>query len=181
VGEGGCIIGPPTLVNAIADALAPFGETPVDLPLTPDKILDIIEGRPVGRKARGHAAPSAAPVVEPEAAPSPAPSSPAPAAPAPAAAVDGMWKIAMAAPTGSQEMKGRFATKGEMLTGTLLSDMGDQDFTGTVVGDTLKWEMKITKPMAMTLKYDVKVEGDRLVGKVKMGMFGTAKLTGERL
>jgi carbon-monoxide dehydrogenase large subunit len=44
-GEGGAIIGPPTLINAIADALAPFGDMTFDLPLTPPKILSIIEGR----------------------------------------------------------------------------------------------------------------------------------------
>lgn len=43
VGEGGNIVGPPTLVNAIADALAPFGEVTVDLPLTPDKLMRIID------------------------------------------------------------------------------------------------------------------------------------------
>ena len=42
VGEGGNIIGPPTLVNAIADALSPFGELRLELPLTPDKILKLI-------------------------------------------------------------------------------------------------------------------------------------------
>jgi carbon-monoxide dehydrogenase large subunit len=47
-GEGGAIIGPPTLVNAIADALAPFGEMIFDLPLTPSKILSIVEGGPAG-------------------------------------------------------------------------------------------------------------------------------------
>ncbi|CAN7379281.1 xanthine dehydrogenase family protein molybdopterin-binding subunit [Phenylobacterium sp. LjRoot225] len=46
VGEGGAIIGPPTLVNAIADALAPFGELPLELPLTPSKIMKLIEGGP---------------------------------------------------------------------------------------------------------------------------------------
>jgi carbon-monoxide dehydrogenase large subunit len=44
-GEGGAIIGPPTLINAIADALAPFGDMTFDLPLTPRKILSIVEGR----------------------------------------------------------------------------------------------------------------------------------------
>jgi aerobic carbon-monoxide dehydrogenase large subunit len=44
VGEGGAIIGPPTLVNAIADALAPFGEVPLRLPLTPTRLLDVIDG-----------------------------------------------------------------------------------------------------------------------------------------
>lgn len=43
VGEGGAIIGPPTLVNAIHDALAPFGVTCLDLPLTPAKLLNLIE------------------------------------------------------------------------------------------------------------------------------------------
>ena len=43
VGEGGAIIGPPTLVNAIHDALAPFGVTCLDLPLTPAKLLALIE------------------------------------------------------------------------------------------------------------------------------------------
>ena len=35
--------------------------------------------------------------------------------------------------------------------------------------------------MKITLKYDITVEGDRLTGKVKMGIFGSAKLTGERV
>lgn len=43
IGEGGAIIGPPTLVNAIADALSPFGAVCTDLPLTPPKILRLIE------------------------------------------------------------------------------------------------------------------------------------------
>jgi carbon-monoxide dehydrogenase large subunit len=43
VGEGGAIIGPPTLINAIHDALAPFGVTCLDLPLTPSKLLAAIE------------------------------------------------------------------------------------------------------------------------------------------
>lgn len=54
VGEGGTIVGPPTLANAIADALSPFGEIELNLPLTPAKILDTIEGRDIsGTGARG--------------------------------------------------------------------------------------------------------------------------------
>ena len=60
VGEGGAIIGPPTLVNAIADALSPFGEIAVNLPLTPAKILDVIEGRDISGSA-DHSAVVAAP------------------------------------------------------------------------------------------------------------------------
>ena len=50
VGEGGAIIGPPTLINAIHDALAPFGVTCLDLPLSPSKLVALIEEA----KARGH-------------------------------------------------------------------------------------------------------------------------------
>jgi aerobic carbon-monoxide dehydrogenase large subunit len=43
VGEGGAIIGPPTLINAIHDALSPFGVTCLDLPLKPMKLLALID------------------------------------------------------------------------------------------------------------------------------------------
>ncbi len=43
VGEGGAIIGPPTLVNAINDALAPFGARFTELPLTPSKLMALME------------------------------------------------------------------------------------------------------------------------------------------
>jgi carbon-monoxide dehydrogenase large subunit len=39
VGEGGAMIAPPTLVNAIADALAPFGKRWLNMPLSPDRIV----------------------------------------------------------------------------------------------------------------------------------------------
>ena len=44
VGEGGAIVGPPAMVNAVADALAPFGGRCYDLPLTPSRLLAIIDG-----------------------------------------------------------------------------------------------------------------------------------------
>jgi aerobic carbon-monoxide dehydrogenase large subunit len=43
VGEAGCIGAPPTLVNAVLDALAPSGITSIDMPLTPEKIWTLIQ------------------------------------------------------------------------------------------------------------------------------------------
>jgi len=43
VGEGGAIGAPPAVVNAVADALAPFGVTITQLPLTPERIVSLIE------------------------------------------------------------------------------------------------------------------------------------------
>jgi aerobic carbon-monoxide dehydrogenase large subunit len=42
VGEGGAIGAPPAVVNAVADALAPFGVEITRLPLTPAAILDLL-------------------------------------------------------------------------------------------------------------------------------------------
>src|SRR3546814_18370858 len=83
VGEGGCIIGPPTLVNAIADALSPFGEIgELRLPLTPARILHVIEQRDVS----GHAAPGAAVNAPGPAWTAPADNDPAPPPPPPSTA-----------------------------------------------------------------------------------------------
>ena len=43
VGEGGAIGAPPTVVNAVADALAPFGVTVTRLPLSPARIAALLD------------------------------------------------------------------------------------------------------------------------------------------
>ena len=45
VGEGGAIGAPPAVVNAIADALSPFGVTVTHLPLSPSRIVALLAGR----------------------------------------------------------------------------------------------------------------------------------------
>jgi carbon-monoxide dehydrogenase large subunit len=172
VGEGGAIVGPPTLVNAIADALAPFGEIALSLPLTPARILDVIEGRDIS----GHAHDLA------EAAAPPAPAEAAtPGAPALAGdGIDGEWHMVMSTPMGPQEMTGRFVTDGTTVSGELIAPEGAQGFAGTVEGNLVKFNLAVEQPMKMTLKYAITVDGDQMTGKVKLGMFGSAKLTGER-
>jgi carbon-monoxide dehydrogenase large subunit len=89
--------------------------------------------------------------------------------------------MVLATPMGAQEMRGHFETNDQSLSGYLSSTQGQQAFTGTVEGNRLKFDLKVEKPMKITLKYDIVVEGDRLTGKVKMGIFGSAKLSGERV
>jgi carbon-monoxide dehydrogenase large subunit len=177
-GEGGAIIGAPTLVNAICDALAHLGEVPVELPLTPAKLLSIIEGRNFAGAAQ-------APVADPLAQPQPIPPSPVRVPAVEAAApvestIDGDWKMVLSTPMGPQEMMGHFDTDGNTLSGYLSSPEGQQVFTGSVEGNRVRFDLKVVKPMKVTLKYDIAVEGDKLSGKVKMGIFGSAKLTGQR-
>jgi carbon-monoxide dehydrogenase large subunit len=212
VGEGGAIIGSPTLINAIADALAPFGEVPLKLPLTPAKLLSVLEGRNIagasqhaksegsgtkpqstsagsgatGARAEGSGKTTAAGVgIDETSPPAVAPAAvgaQVAAAAAPARApIDGDWKMVLATPMGPQEMRGHFATDGQSLSGFLSSTQGQQSFTGTVEGERVKFDLKVEKPMKITLNYDIAVAGDRLTGKVKMGIFGSAKLSGERV
>jgi carbon-monoxide dehydrogenase large subunit len=185
VGEGGCIVGPPTLVNAIADALAPFGEIKLEFPMTPSRLLAHIEGR---REIAEHAAPAAAPVV----ADLPTPAAPVhnvftPSAPQEqivsntAVQIDGEWKFVLSTPLGPQAFGGRMSTDGDKLTGVFIMNMDEAHFSGTVTGNHLRWDLKVTKPMNITLKYEATIEGSKLTGKCKMGIFGTAKLVGERV
>jgi carbon-monoxide dehydrogenase large subunit len=44
LGEAGCIGVPPAIANAVVDALAPFGCTHLDMPLTAEKIWQVIAG-----------------------------------------------------------------------------------------------------------------------------------------
>ncbi len=42
-GEAGCIGGPPAIVNAVLDALSPYGITAIDMPLKPEKIWSLLQ------------------------------------------------------------------------------------------------------------------------------------------
>src|SRR6185437_15982926 len=50
VGEGGMIVAPPTMVNAIEDALSPFGVRIYEQHLPPARILELIAGEDPGRQ-----------------------------------------------------------------------------------------------------------------------------------
>lgn len=43
VGESGTIGAPPTIVNAVLDALAPLGITALDMPLRPQRLWELIQ------------------------------------------------------------------------------------------------------------------------------------------
>jgi aerobic carbon-monoxide dehydrogenase large subunit len=44
LGEAGCIAVPPAIVNAVVDALAPFGCTHLDMPITAEKVWAVLKG-----------------------------------------------------------------------------------------------------------------------------------------
>ena len=46
IGESATVGSPPAVVNAIVDALAPYGVTHLDMPCTPDRVWAAMQGRP---------------------------------------------------------------------------------------------------------------------------------------
>jgi len=94
---------------------------------------------------------------------------------------DGNWKITINTPMGAQTVNASITTSGGTFTGTTEGQMGKQEVSGKVDGDTLTWSANITNPMPMTLEFTAKVDGDKMNGNVKLGMFGNAPLSGERI
>ncbi len=47
IGESATVGSPPAIVNAIVDALAPFGITHMDMPCTPARVWEAMQGRPM--------------------------------------------------------------------------------------------------------------------------------------
>ncbi|HEY0646666.1 hypothetical protein [Phenylobacterium sp.] len=94
---------------------------------------------------------------------------------------DGNWKVTINTPMGARTMNVGITTSGDAFTGKVDSEMGSQEVQGKVDGDTLSWSTDITNPMPMKLEFTAKVEGDKMTGNCKLGMFGNAALTGERV
>lgn len=93
---------------------------------------------------------------------------------------DGNWKITINTPMGAQVVDAEIKTNGDTFTGTTKGQMGSQEVSGKVDGNTLTWSADITSPMPMKLEFSATVDGDKMTGNVKLGMFGNAALTGER-
>jgi hypothetical protein len=94
---------------------------------------------------------------------------------------DGNWKITISTPMGPQAVNARITTSGDSFTGETSGPMGDQAISGKVAGDSLSWSMNITQPMPLTLEFEAKVDGDAMTGNVKLGAFGNAALSGQRI
>ena len=93
---------------------------------------------------------------------------------------DGNWKITINTPMGARTVNANIKTAGDTFTGNVESEMGSQEIQGKVNGNNLTWTFDITNPMPMKLEFDANVDGDKMSGNVKLGMFGNASLTGER-
>lgn len=95
--------------------------------------------------------------------------------------VDGTWNCTVDAPMGEQQFVLTVRQEGGSFTGRAEGGLGAIDIDeGEVTGDTLKWPMRVKKPMSVTLNCEATITGDALEGKVSAGIFGSFPITGVR-
>jgi hypothetical protein len=96
----------------------------------------------------------------------------------------GTWNMTIDTPIGKQHARLELTENADgSWTGTSHSvDSGEtSDLTDiSVSGDEVTWQQAVTKPMKLNLKCTVTVDGDKLSGKAKAGMFPAVNMTGER-
>jgi hypothetical protein len=96
--------------------------------------------------------------------------------------VDGSWDCASQTPMGEQKFVLTLASQpGGALTGSVSGAMGSADISDAAVdGNKIRFSMRVTVPMPITLTGEASVEGDALTGTLKAGAFGSFPLQGKR-
>ena len=95
--------------------------------------------------------------------------------------VAGTYEVVTKTPMGDQKSDFTVVVDGDTFTGTNAGAMGSMEMEGGKVdGNTLRWTMKMTVPMPMTLEGEATVDGDTITGGVKAGAFGTFAMSGTR-
>jgi hypothetical protein len=96
--------------------------------------------------------------------------------------VDGTWALTIATPIGTQRVTLTLATRDGVLTGS--AARGD-DVVALIEprldGARLTWSQQITRPLRLTLRFDVVVDGDTMTGAAKAGALPSSRLTGQRV
>ena len=93
----------------------------------------------------------------------------------------GTWNIVVDSPMGEQRAT-LVITETDGKVAGVASMAGDSaPFIDPLLdGDRLRWSQEITRPMSLTLKFDVTCSGDTLKGTAKIGFFATSEVTGTR-
>jgi hypothetical protein len=97
---------------------------------------------------------------------------------------DGSWKLDIESPLGKQSLWVDLKSEGDKLTGTAraVGQVIDPDIIdGEISNLEVSWKIKCRKPVPLTMKLNLVVNGDTMTGKAKPGMFGTFPVTGKRI
>lgn len=96
--------------------------------------------------------------------------------------LDGSWNCTLDTPLGERKVLLTLAANGAELTGTIGNGSESTPIQdGRADGNNATWKTKISKPVSMTMEFNVTVTGNEMGGTVKLGMFGNAPLRGTRV
>jgi hypothetical protein len=102
-------------------------------------------------------------------------------APTPLATVAGDWDVTVQSPQGTNTVLVTLKQDGEKLDGLFKSPLGELPFTGTLVGNEMKFAFSFPvdgQPLAITMTG--KVDGDAITGKADFGGFAEGDWSAKR-
>lgn len=95
---------------------------------------------------------------------------------------DGRWQVTIPTPLGKQEVTLEIVDRDGQLSGTAKQGNETVPFLDPVVdGDRMQWSQQITKPMKLSIRFDLMRAGDNLSGTAKPGIFPSTNVSGARL
>jgi putative intracellular protease/amidase len=95
--------------------------------------------------------------------------------------VTGRWDVTIATPLGKHSVTYDISVANGVTAGTATQGAEVTPLLDLAAnGKRLTWLQHVTKPMKLTLRFDVVVEGDAMSGTAKAGVLPGSKLTGSR-
>ena len=94
---------------------------------------------------------------------------------------DGDWKVTISTPIGQQLVALHIVDHDGTVSG--VATQGDEAvplIDPIIVGDRIQWSQRITKPMKMTIRFSLTLDGDELSGWAKPGILPKSAVTGSR-
>ena len=95
--------------------------------------------------------------------------------------VTGVWDTTLESPQGPMQVVTTFKQEGEKITGTQTSPMGEAPLEGTVVGNEIKFTIKIDmQGQQAIISFTAKIEADAMTGTFDFAGMGTGNWSAKK-
>lgn len=95
--------------------------------------------------------------------------------------LSGSWTLTTNSQVGAEDARMTVKQTGSALAGTIVSNAGSFDYTGSVKGSTIEFDVVVdVQGKDMKIAYSGTVQGDTMEGKAVFGQFGEGTFTAKR-